>query len=244
MSRICRCVAKHRNIRISDGKFLIFVKNLGIFSNITEFVFTKNVQTSHKNFIQSSDEIREASVKEGKNPKVSKLLIGLPGLFDTMASCLQVFALLLIPASVNQMLNGGVIIFTCIFSKIFQGRPVHRHHLFGVISCIIGYVIIGYASIIQNGGDSSGKKASTFGTIAGLLMVICGLVIHGGQFVLEEMILTRSQVPPQRMQGLEGMFGLVFSFVCMMVFSYIPCPSSSICTVNLFIQKKIACFRS
>lgn len=100
-------------------------------------------------------------------------------------------------------------------------------------------MIVGYASIIESGGDNSGG-ASLAGTIAGLSMVICSLVIQGGQFVLEEMILTRNEIPPQRMVGLEGMFGLVFIFVWMMVFSYIPCPSSSMCSLVSGVEDPIA----
>jgi len=41
------------------------------------------------------------------------MLISLPAALDSIGTSLQVVALLLIPASINQMLRGGVIIFTC-----------------------------------------------------------------------------------------------------------------------------------
>ena len=102
---------------------------------------------------------------------------------DSCGSSLQVVPLLLIPASVNQMLRGGVIVFTCLFSKIFLGRQVYRHHIFGVCLLVIGFIlgknfflksIVGVASVVADGGgDSSGAGVS--GTITGIVMVLISL---------------------------------------------------------------------
>lgn len=105
--------------------------------------------------------------------------MGFAALFDSIGSSLQIISLLLISASVNQMLRGGVIIFTCILSKIFLGREVHGHHLLGVILCVVGFIFVGISTVLaseenQSAGDSN---TSVGGTIAGLVMVILSLFV-------------------------------------------------------------------
>lgn len=92
---------------------------------------------------------------------------------DSCGSSLQVVPLLLIPASVNQMLRGGVIVFTCLFSKIFLKREVYRHHMVGVVLLVLGFVLVGVASVLSDTGDASG--AGVGGTITGILMVLVSL---------------------------------------------------------------------
>jgi drug/metabolite transporter (DMT)-like permease len=174
-----------------------------------------------------------AAKKENKKITVSKVDMGFAALFDSVGSSLQIISLLLIPASVNQMLRGGVIIFTCILSKIFLGRKVHSHHLLGVFMCVVGFIFVGISTVLAS-NSSSASNATVGGTIAGLIMVIASLLVQSTQFVYEEVLLNKYNVPPQRMVGIEGMYGLVFIFMWMMIFTYIKCPSPQMCDVNNF----------
>lgn len=70
-------------------------------------------------------------------------------------------------------------------------------------------------------------------------MVVVSLVIQGGQYVYEENIVMKHQVPPMRMVGIEGMFGLVFIFNWMMVFSFVKCPSASMCDIDGYFEDPI-----
>jgi len=60
-------------------------------------------------------------------------------------------------------------------------------------------------------------------------MVLISLLIQAGQFVVEETIVTKYQISAQRMVGMEGIYGMVFIFMWIMIFTYIPCPSSDMC---------------
>lgn len=121
--------------------------------------------------------------------------MGFAALFDSIGSSLQITSLLLIPASVNQMLRGGVIIFTCILSKIFLGRKIHGHHLLGVFLCVLGFVCVGISSVLASSSSSS-SNSTVGGTIAGMIMVIISLLVQSSQFVYEEVLLTKYSVPP------------------------------------------------
>lgn len=178
-------------------------------------------------------ELREGANKEDppKNPNPSKLLIAIPAFMDSCGSSLQVVPLLLIPASVNQMLRGGVIIFTCIFSKIFLKREIYRHHVLGVVLLVFGFILVGIASVVTSGGGAG--SVGVGGTVLGIVMVLISLVIQAAQFVVEETILKHNQISAQRMVGLEGIFGMVFIFMWIMIFTFIPCPSFDLCDVSL-----------
>merc|ERR1711988_298040 len=103
------------------------------------------------------DELKKKAEADGakKNPNPSKLLAAVPAFMDSCGSSLQVVPLLLIPASVNQMLRGGVIVFTCLFSKIFLKKQVYRHHLIGVVLLCIGFAVVGVASVVGPADSSA-----------------------------------------------------------------------------------------
>ena len=106
--------------------------------------------------------------KKPKNANPSKLWCAIPSLCDTMASTLTTVPLLLMPASINQMLRGGAIVFTCFFRKWFLGAKVYRHHYLGVILLVIGFAVVGLASVVGGGVDA---PAGVGGIIAGIIML-------------------------------------------------------------------------
>jgi hypothetical protein len=73
----------------------------------------------------------------------SKFWMGLSSLCDAsknfvfpikkklVGSSLQIPAILLMPASINQMLCGGIIVSTCILSRLILKNPIERHHALG-----------------------------------------------------------------------------------------------------------------
>lgn len=134
------------------------------------------------------------------------------------------------------MLRGGIIVITCLFSYLFVGMPVYRHHILGVLLCVVGFVLVGVSSIFaaSSGGDSD-NSVGVVGNIIGMSMVSLSLVVQSTQFVYQEKVMHKIQVSPQRMVGLEGMFGIVFMFIWLMIFSFVQCPSSSMCDVKQFL---------
>lgn len=129
------------------------------------------------------------------------------------------------------MLRGGVIAFTCLLSKIFLKREVYGHHLVGICVCIFGFILVGLATLVKS-GDDSGESKSAGAVILGIIMVAASLFVQAGQFVYEEVLLSKYEVPPQRMVGIEGMFGLIFLFNWTMIFSFIKCPSNEMCDIR------------
>lgn len=126
------------------------------------------------------------------------------------------------------MLSGGTIITTAVISYFMLNRKIRRHHLLGCVLAFLGFILVGLASLLN---ESATEKYSTKGLIIGILMVVGSLFTQGTLSNFEEKLLEKYEIDVQRMVGLEGFFGIVWIFIWIMVFSYIPCPNSHLCDV-------------
>jgi drug/metabolite transporter (DMT)-like permease len=109
------------------------------------------------------------------------------------------------------MLRGGVIIFACLESKLFLGKQVFRHQILGISVCFLGFVMVGFASLIHKTdltSKFSGAESGSAQTIMGLVMILISIVIQATQFVVEEKILETYEISPMRMVGV-GIFWVV-----------------------------------
>jgi drug/metabolite transporter (DMT)-like permease len=72
----------------------------------------------------------------------------IPTFFDLLTSTMQFIAFNFISASAYQMMNGGNIITTFIFSVTLLKMPILRRQLVGSILAFIGIFIVGLANTI------------------------------------------------------------------------------------------------
>lgn len=100
-------------------------------------------------------ELKVEAEEDGKLFGVSTFWPGLCSLFDSVGSSMQIVSILLMPASINQMLSGGTIISTCVLSKFMNDAKIVRHHILGCVFATLGFVCVGVASVTN--GDSVGK---------------------------------------------------------------------------------------
>jgi len=108
------------------------------------------------------------------------------------------------------------------------GRKIRRHHAMGVTFAIIGYFFVGLSSMIN--GDALAKYSPS-GLLIGILMIVVSNFTQGFLSNVEEMLMRKYEIEPQRMVGLEGFFGVIWIFISIMIFSYIPCPEKHLCDV-------------
>lgn len=66
---------------------------------------------------------------------------------DFCATCLQFAGLLMVPASIWQMLRGGTLVIVAIFSVLFLNRKLFRHHILGLFLVVCGITLVGLAAI-------------------------------------------------------------------------------------------------
>lgn len=81
---------------------------------------------------------------------MNKFYLLIPAFFDLFSSTLQFLALNFIPASAYQMLRGGTIITTFIFSVTLLKQKIKRPMLIGTTSALVGVIIVGAANTIYS----------------------------------------------------------------------------------------------
>lgn len=93
---------------------------------------------------------------QGKEPTFNKFLLAIPAISDLVTSTLQYVALNFVAGSVYQMMRGGAIVTTFIFSTIFLKMKAQRNQVFGSIFALIGVLIVGASSLIFSSSSESG----------------------------------------------------------------------------------------
>lgn len=90
---------------------------------------------------------------------MNKFLLAIPALCDFITSTLQYVALNFIPGSVYQMMRGGTIITTFIFSICFLKAKVQKYQILGCVLAFLGVFVVGVSNMVFRGSDSNDSSA-------------------------------------------------------------------------------------
>ncbi len=71
-----------------------------------------------------------------------------PAVADMAVSCLRYVALNFVSGSVFQMMRGGSIVTTFLFSRWLLNMKVQKYQLFGFGLAVTGLVVVGIASMV------------------------------------------------------------------------------------------------
>jgi hypothetical protein len=137
------------------------------------------------------------------------------------------------------MLSGANIIFMTIFSKLIVGRPILRHYYLACFFSFVGFLIVGYSPNIAQTSVPSTSSVDFKSYVVGICLVVGYLLCHSIQGNVQELILRNNAIHVQRMIGLEGMFGLLWSFLLIMIASYITCPNENMCDLDSTMEDPI-----
>ena len=186
------------------GMLQTFLMFLGEYLNL--FLFAVPLMLSAKSRDQHFTELKTMAIAKNRNLRYTKLWAALPALIDAVGSGMSITSLLLLPASVAQMLQGGQIVTTCLFSKWINNRAILRHHYVGVVCSIIGFGFVGLAGYISTSGADDDGDYTFGGFVLGIIMIVINLILQAVQSNIEERICTKNAIPAKRMVGLEGLF--------------------------------------
>jgi hypothetical protein len=89
--------------------------------------------------------------------------------------------------------------------------------------------VVGCSALV---GGSSGNEIPTANIILGVSLTLIYLLIAAVQANTEELILRNKAIHVQRMIGLEGLYGMIWSFAMCMIFSFIPCFQPDLCNMG------------
>lgn len=93
---------------------------------------------------------------------MNKLYLLVPAVFDLLTSTMHYIALNFISASAYQMIKGGTIITTFIFSITFLKYPFLRRQLLGSGLALIGIIAVGLANVLFTTQTYSETNTVTF----------------------------------------------------------------------------------
>lgn len=130
---------------------------------------------------------------------MNKFLLAIPALCDFITSTLQYIALNFIPGSVYQMMRGGTIVTTFIFSIVFLKSKVQKHQILGSALALIGVLIVGTSNMVFS--DSSSGSSGAGLQIVGYILIIASLFFNGFFFVFEQKLLTKYHLDPLEVVG-------------------------------------------
>ncbi|XP_075940526.1 solute carrier family 35 member F6 [Anarhichas minor] len=142
-----------------------------------------------------------------------------PAMCDMTATCIMYVALNMTSASSFQMLRGAVIIFTGLLSVAFLQRRLVPSQWLGILTTILGLVIVGLSDFLSGHKDDSQKLSDV---ITGDLLIIMAQVIVAVQMVLEEKFVYKHDVHPLRAVGIEGFFGFFVLSLLLIPMYFIP----------------------
>lgn len=90
---------------------------------------------------------------------MNKFLLAIPAFCDFVTSTLQYIALNFIPGSVYQMMRGGTIVTTFIFSIIFLHSKVEKNQILGAGLALFGVLIVGTSNMLFSSSGSGAADA-------------------------------------------------------------------------------------
>ena len=178
---------------------------------------------TYKYCFQKEDE--ESIPKEESITKLKpKLYIfTIPAIFDLFSSFFGMLSYENLPASITTMFDGGNTICVFLLSLFFLKNTHSQNNFIGVFLLIIGLFFISLSAI-----NDKNRRFEHTETTSGLVQTIVGIIccifcniftaLHA---ITEEYIFKTRIIHPIKLIGFEGLFGSIFSFTLILIFSQI-----------------------
>ncbi|EGG05896.1 uncharacterized protein MELLADRAFT_48630 [Melampsora larici-populina 98AG31] len=151
---------------------------------------------------------------------IQKMIFWLPTIFDICGTTLMNVGLLFVPVSVFQMIRGALPLWVAFFSVIFLKRTFKAHKWLSLLIITFGVALVGFAGSLQSKEKTEMKSLGADDgtkTVLGIFLIFFAQVFSASQFVVEEKIMTKYEVPPLEAVGLEGIFGLFTTVIAIPV---------------------------
>ena len=161
----------------------------------------------------------------------------LPGLLGVLVTILQNIAILLLPASVFQMLLSGNIVTGCLVSRIMLGRRITRQQWIGNLLAIVGFIVTALSTATLSGIDVERSAGSIF---TGVVLIIMALIVRGILANTEEYLFRRFVMHPCRATAIEGSFGMIWTLCFCLALSFFSCPSANLCKARGYFDDPVS----
>ena len=174
---------------------------------------------------ENKDEKEENKDEEEEKPEINKFLLAIPGFLDTCSTGIANIGLILLPASIFQMLKGSIIVMTFLMSKfIIKNKHILDHYIAVPISTL-GVFLVGLSAYLNadENENTESSSASAGETLLGISLMIISMFILSIQFCFDEHFMRKYSCHPLICIGYEGVFGFFINLFLCILFYFIKC---------------------
>lgn len=118
------------------------------------------------------------------------------------------------PASIFQMLRGGILIITMTFRCVMLKKYPKNYEILGMGFATLGLFVVGLSSQI-----TASEKPSSLG----ITLLVSSLLISGFSLVYQEWMLNRYNCTPIEILSWEGLWGMLLMAIILPCVEWIPC---------------------
>ena len=215
-------------LKFSHGWFLNLVMFVGESMGIPVFYLFFNKKNSPKEETKIVQETHEEEAEEEeKKPEINKFLLAIPGFLDTCSTGLANIGLILLPASIYQMLKGSLIVMTFLMSKFIVKNKHTCDHYVAIPVSTTGVVLVGLSAYLNAGekSDDAGNFSDAKTTLLGIVLMVIAMFILSIQFCFDEYFMRKYSCHPLICIGYEGIFGFFINLLLCIIFYFIKCGS-------------------
>ncbi|KAL5484286.1 hypothetical protein EMCRGX_G020755 [Ephydatia muelleri] len=127
--------------------------------------------------------------------KFNPLIWAIPAMCDLCGTSMMYLGLTWTYAASYQMLRGSVVIFTGLLSVALNlGNKLKTHHWVGMVTVIVGLVVVGVGDYVFYMGGSSVLDKNT--VLTGDMLIVLAQIIIAVQMTIEEKIMKKYKIQP------------------------------------------------
>ena len=225
---------KGKNINFSHNWFILILMYFAEMLGIPLYYIIKYI--TKKKEIQEDLEIKDIvlfsiepkpEIKEQLSKTKKIFLLGYPFIFDLIISSIELFCLIIFPASIYKMLKGViVIIITFLISKFYLKNEHNLDQYVSLIISVIGLILTGISTFLgekNNYFDDNNINISLI--IISFILFLIQMFFHAAFFSIEEYYMKKYSFHPFLFIGMQGLFGFIFNIILCIIFYYIKCGS-------------------
>jgi len=179
------------------------------------FALPAHFYSEHRRRAMATPEELKAIEAEPKVTAHTYMLLAIPSVFDLIATCLMVFGLLHINASVWMLLRGGGIVFVALMKNYVLKDKLKPSMWAGVGIIGIAVVLVGMSSGVgakSEDADGEDDGSAVMEAVFGVLITLAGTFVQSVQYTYEEKVMSGDiSAPPWLLIGLEGLTGTLLS---------------------------------
>ena len=209
--------------------YILFKKKENSKGEIAE---KENIEEEKKIEEEKNDEEenKKGENKEEEKPEINKFLLAIPAFLDTCSTGLANIGLILLPASIYQMLKGSLIIMTFLMSKFVVRNKHTLDHYIAIPISTLGVVLVGLSAYMNadDNDDEDGNSSSASQTLLGITLMVIAMFILSIQFCFDEYFMRKYSCHPLICIGYQGVFGFFINLILCTIFYFIKCGSYKI----------------